>query len=277
MRGRVLPNEKLGGSVATKSLAGKVALVTGSSSGIGYGIAEAFGAEGATVLLHGVEPIAALEERAQTLRNKHGGAVEAYSINLADRAAVAAFGETLARRPRVDILVNNAGLQHVAPIEKFPFEKWELLLQLHLTAPFQLTQALLPGMRARGYGRIIQVASAHGLVGSPEKSAYVAAKHGVVGLTKVTALETAGSGITCNALCPGWVKTPLVEAQIAARIKNEGISEEKATDDLLAEKHPSLRFTEPAELGAFAVFLCSAAAGNLTGAALPMDGGWTAR
>ncbi|RZA02686.1 MAG: 3-hydroxybutyrate dehydrogenase [Proteobacteria bacterium] len=260
-----------------KYLDGKVALVTGSSSGIGFGIAESLAAEGATILLHGLEPQTKLEEIAQDLRHRFDIKVVAYSVNLADRPAMDAFLTTLGELPRLDILVNNAGLQFTAPVESFPKEKWDLLLQLHLTAPFELMQVALPKMREQGWGRVVQVASVHGLVGSKEKAAYVAAKHGIIGLTKVAALETAGTGVTINAVCPGWVKTPLVEAQITARSAKEGVSIEKATEELLAEKQPSKKFTETSDLGALVVFLCSAGANNLTGASLPVDGGWTAQ
>lgn len=260
-----------------KILDGKVALVTGSSSGIGWGIANALAAEGATILLHGLEPQAKLEEIAQDLRHRYEGKVIAYSVNLADRPAMDSFLRTLGDLPHLDILVNNAGLQFTAPVENFPKEKWDLLLQLHLTAPFELMQVAIPKMRAQGWGRVVQVASVHGMVGSKEKAAYVAAKHGIIGLTKVAALETAGSGITVNAVCPGWVKTPLVEQQILARSQKEGVSITAATEELLEEKQPSKRFTETSELGALVVFLCGPSAGNLTGASLPVDGAWTAQ
>jgi 3-hydroxybutyrate dehydrogenase len=263
--------------MAKKYLDGKVALVTGSSSGIGWGVADALAAEGATILLHGVEPHGKLEEIAQDLRHRYEGKVVAYSVNLADRAAMDEFLQTLRSLPRLDILVNNAGLQFTSPVESFPKEKWDLLLQLHLTAPFELMQAALPKMREQGWGRIVQIASVHGMVGSREKSAYVAAKHGIIGLTKVAALETAGSGITVNAVCPGWVKTPLVEAQIVARSQKEGVSITEATEELLSEKQPSKKFTETSELGALVAFLCGPSANNLTGASLPVDGAWTAQ
>jgi 3-hydroxybutyrate dehydrogenase len=260
-----------------KQLVGKVALVTGSSSGIGAGIAHSLAAEGAEVILHGLEPQDKINELAESLAKATGAKVTGYSVDLADRAAFDNFLAKVKALPRLDILVNNAGLQFTSPVESFPKAKWDLLLHLHLTAPFELMQAVIPGMRSRKWGRIIQVASVHGLVASKEKSAYVAAKHGIVGLSKVTALETAGSGITVNSICPGWVKTPLVEAQIKARSEKEGIPIEKATHELLDEKQPSKMFTEPSELGALAVFLTSEAARNMTGVALPMDGAWTAQ
>jgi 3-hydroxybutyrate dehydrogenase len=260
-----------------KYLDGKVALVTGSSSGIGWGIADALAAEGATILLHGLEPHEKLEAIAQDLRHRHEVKVIAYSVNLADRPAMDSFLEALRAQPRLDILVNNAGLQFTSPVESFPKDKWDLLLQLHLTAPFELMQAALPKMKEQSWGRIVQVASVHGMVGSKEKSAYVAAKHGIIGLTKVAALETAGTGITVNAVCPGWVKTPLVEAQITARSQKEGVSFDQATEELLSEKQPSKKFTETSDLGALVVFLCGPGANNLTGASLPVDGGWTAQ
>lgn len=175
------------------------------------------------------------------------------------------------------ILVNNAGIQHVAPVEDFPAEKWDQIIAINLSSAFHTTRRAVPHMRKGGWGRIINIASVHGLVASAEKSAYVAAKHGIVGLTKVVALENAGTGVTCNAICPGWVRTPLVERQIEARAQQEGISVEEASRSLLGEKQPSMRFTTPEQLGEVALFLCSAAADNITGMSLPVDGGWTAQ
>jgi 3-hydroxybutyrate dehydrogenase len=177
----------------------------------------------------------------------------------------------------VDILVNNAGIQHVARVENFPVEKWDAILAINLSSAFHATRLALPAMQAKNWGRIINVASVHGLVGSAEKSAYVAAKHGIVGLTKVTALENATSGITCNAICPGWVLTPLVQKQVDAKAAAQGISNTEATKQLLGEKEPSLQFTTPEELGALAVFFCSPAGNNVRGVAWNMDGGWAAQ
>jgi 3-hydroxybutyrate dehydrogenase len=188
-----------------------------------------------------------------------------------------AIEDAEARLGRVDILVNNAGIQHVAPVEVFPIDRWDSILALNLSAAFLSIRKALPSMRCRGWGRVINIASTHGLVASQGKAAYVAAKHGLVGLTKVVALETAGQGITCNAICPGWVLTPLVQGQIDARTATEGVDLERATRELLAEKQPSGRFTTVDQIGALAVFLCSEAATNLTGACIPVDGGWLAQ
>jgi 3-hydroxybutyrate dehydrogenase len=185
-------------------------------------------------------------------------------------AAAAEFGQ-------VDILVNNAGIQYVAPIENFPTERWDAIIAINLTSAFHTTRLALPAMQTTGWGRIINVASVHGLVGSAQKSAYVAAKHGIVGLTKVTALENATTGVTCNAICPGWVLTPLVQKQVDAKAEALGVSNEESKRLLLAEKEPSLQFTTPEELGELAVFFCSAAAANVRGVAWQMDGGWTAQ
>jgi 3-hydroxybutyrate dehydrogenase len=181
------------------------------------------------------------------------------------------------RHGRVDVLVNNAGIQHVAPIEEFPADRWDAIIAVNLSSAFHTSRAALPGMRSRGWGRVVNIASSHGLVGSVNKSAYVAAKHGIVGLTKVVALETAGAGITCNAICPGWVLTPLVQRQIDSRARSEGMTIAEAERALLVEKQPSARFTTVEQVGALVIFLCSEAADNLTGASLPVDGGWVAQ
>ncbi len=257
-------------------LKGKTAFISGSSSGIGFGIAECMAQAGAKIFLHGIEDVAVLESRARQIREKHSAEVKVFSVNLGDPKAVLDFcGQSVFSE--IDILVNNAGIQHVSPIETFPLEKWNLVLQLHLSTPFLLMRQILPKMRERGWGRVISVASVHGQVASQQKAAYVSAKHGVIGLTKVAALETAGSGITVNAICPGWVRTALVEAQIATKAKEKNISVEAAARELLAEKQPSLKFTEPSDIGAMAVFLCSTAGNNLTGQSLTIDGGWTAQ
>ncbi len=255
-------------------LQGKTALVTGSTSGIGLGIAHALAQQGANIVLNGFGdsegPKAAIA--AHGVKVGYHGADMSQPAQIADMMAYAEkdFG-------RVDILVNNAGIQHVARIENFPAEKWDAILAINLSSAFHATRLALPAMQAANWGRIINVASAHGLVASAEKSAYVAAKHGLVGLTKVTALENATSGVTCNAICPGWVLTPLVQKQIDDKAAAKGISAQQATEDLLREKEPSLQFTTPEELGALAVFFCSPAGNNVRGVAWNMDGGWVAQ
>lgn len=259
-------------------LKGRVAVVTGSTSGIGLGIATMLAAEGAALMLNGFGDAAAIERLRRELAEQHGVTV-AYSG--ADMSKPAQIRELIAAAQQqlgsVDILVNNAGIQHVAPIERFPDEKWDAIIAINLSAAFHATKAALPGMKQRRWGRIINIASTHGLVASAEKAAYVAAKHGIIGLTKVTALETANDGITCNAICPGWVLTPLVQQQVEARAKATGQTIEEAKIALLREKQPMLRFTTPEHLGALARFLCSDAAATMTGEALPMDGGWLAQ
>lgn len=255
-------------------LQGKTALVTGSTSGIGLGIAQALAAQGANIVLNGFGdaqgPQAAIA--AQGVQVRYHGADMSKPAEIEDMMAFAAdaFG-------RVDILVNNAGIQHVSRIENFPAERWDSILAINLSSAFHATRLALPAMLAQNWGRIINVASVHGLVASAEKSAYVAAKHGVVGLTKVTALENATTGVTCNAICPGWVLTPLVQKQVDAKAAALGISNDEATKKLLGEKEPSMQFTTPEELGAMAVFLCSPAANNVRGVAWNMDGGWAAQ
>ena len=258
------------------TIKGKTAVVTGSTSGIGLGIARALAAEGCNILLNGfgAEP----EIRAIGDELAKGG-VAAYSpadmSKPADiRVMIALAAEQLGG---CDILVNNAGIQHVAPIEDFPDERWDAVIAINLSAAFHAIKAALPGMRRKGWGRIINIASAHGLVASPEKVAYVAAKHGIVGLTKTVALEAAGSGVTCNAIGPGWVLTPLVEKQVEARAKARGCSVEQAKAELLGEKQALKEFTTPEQLGRLAVFLAGDAARTMTGAMLSMDGGWTAQ
>jgi 3-hydroxybutyrate dehydrogenase len=255
------------------TLQGKTALVTGSTSGIGLGIAERMAASGANVLLNGFGDIDGARERVA----RHGTKVLHHCADLSDPLAIAdmqayADGEL----GGVDILVNNAGIQHVAPVVEFPTERWDAVIALNLTAVFHTSRQALPGMLQRNWGRIINIASAHGLVGSVGKSAYVAAKHGVVGLTKVVALETANTAVTCNAICPGWVLTPLVQKQIDKLAEAHGDAE-RAKRELLAEKHPSVEFVTPEQLGELALFLCSDAAVQVRGAAWSIDGGWTAR
>ena len=255
-------------------LQGKTALVTGSTSGIGLGLAQALAAQGANIVMNGFGEVdAALAQvRALGVQVSYHGADMSKPAEIEDmvRHAQATFGG-------VDVLVNNAGIQHVARIENFPSERWDAVIAINLSSAFHASRMVLPGMRERNWGRIVNVASVHGLVASAEKSAYVAAKHGLVGLTKVTALENATTGVTCNAICPGWVLTPLVQKQVDAKAAALGISNEQAKRQLLAEKEPSLQFTTPEELGALAVFLCSKAADNVRGVAWNMDGGWAAQ
>jgi 3-hydroxybutyrate dehydrogenase len=255
------------------SLKGRAALVTGSTSGIGLGIARALAAEGADVMLNGFgDPTPLLAELADLgIRVLHDPA------DLTRPEAVAALvARTQAELGSLDILVNNAGIQHTALIAEFPPAKWEQVIGLNLSAPFYAMQAAIPGMTAKGWGRIINIASAHGLVGSAAKSAYVAAKHGLVGLTKVGAIELANTGITVNAICPGWVLTPLVQAQIDARAAGGQGSVAEVSAVMLGEKQPMQQFTTPEGIGGLAVFLCSEAARTITGAPLPIDGGWVA-
>ncbi|MED5608056.1 3-hydroxybutyrate dehydrogenase [Pseudomonas sp. JH-2] len=255
------------------NLKGKIALVTGATSGIGLGIAERLAAAGAQVVINGFGDIAgALAEL-----GRHGTRVGHHPADMADPAQIAEMIAYVEREfGALDILVNNAGIQHVEAVEDFPVERWNAIIAINLSAVFHTTRLALPGMRRRGWGRILNIASTHGLVASAGKSAYVAAKHGVVGLTKSVALETATTPITCNAICPGWVLTPLVQQQIDARVA-AGASPEQARHDLLAEKQPSLEFVTPAQLGELALFLCSEAAAQVRGAAWNMDGGWVAK
>ncbi len=259
-------------------LKGKTAVVTGSTSGIGLGIARAFAAQGANVVLNGFGDRGAIEELRAALACEFAVEVTYDGSDLSVPAGCEALIRAAeAQLGAVDIVVNNAGIQHVAPVEAFPVERWDAVIAVNLSAAFHTTRVALPGMKTRGWGRIINIASAHGLVASVNKAAYIAAKHGLVGLTKVVALENAETGITCNAICPGWVLTPLVERQIEARAAAQGVTVAEAGRDLLAEKQPSKQFTTPEQIGDLAVFLCSRGADNLTGAALPIDGGWTAQ
>ncbi|MBK7989083.1 MAG: 3-hydroxybutyrate dehydrogenase [Comamonadaceae bacterium] len=255
-------------------LKGKTALVTGSTSGIGLGIAKALARQGANIVLNGFGDNQGPRAEIAALGVKvgyHGadmskpGEIEAMMAY-----AAAEFG-------RVDILVNNAGIQHVARIEDFPVERWDAIIAINLSSAFHATRLALPAMREADWGRIINVASVHGLVASAEKSAYVAAKHGIIGLTKVTALENATTGVTCNAICPGCVLTPLVQKQVDAKAAALGISNDEAKKVLLGEKEPSMQFTTPDELGELAVFFCSSAGNNVRGVAWTMDGGWIAQ
>jgi 3-hydroxybutyrate dehydrogenase len=259
-------------------LKGKTALVTGSTSGIGLGIAKALAQQGANIVLNGFGDTEGPRQEIAAL----GVQVDYHGADMSRPAEIEAMMAFAAQRfGRVDILVNNAGIQHVARIESFPPERWDALIAINLSSAFHTTRLALPAMLAanggKGWGRIINVASVHGLVASAEKAAYVAAKHGLVGLTKVTALENATTGVTCNAICPGWVLTPLVQKQVDAKAQALKLSNEEATKLLLGEKEPSMQFTTPEELGALAVFFCSPAAGNVRGVAWNMDGGWAAQ
>ena len=259
-------------------LRGKVAVVTGSTSGIGLGLARALAAEGCEIMLNGFGDAAEIESLRTGLEREFGVRAGYSGADLSDGSAAAGLiAEAQDALGPVAILVNNAGIQHVAPIEDFPPEKWDAVLAINLSSAFHTTRAALPAMRRAGWGRIVNIASAHGLVASPCKAAYVAAKHGLIGLTKVTGLETAGSGITCNAVCPGWVRTPLVEHQIEARAAEQGVSTARAAAALLGDKQPSGDFVTPEQLGGLTVFLCGDAAAQITGAAFSMDGGWTAQ
>lgn len=256
----------------------KTAIVTGSSSGIGLAIAQELVREGWNVTLNGILPHHDAELLCASFREQNKGDVYWHDADLSDpEQARALVEDTLKIWGQVDLLVNNAGIQHVAPVEDFPLEMWHKILSVNLSACFYTIQAVLPAMKFRKKGRIVNLASVHGLVGSVHKSAYVAAKHGLVGLTKVVALETAGTGITCNALCPGWVLTPLVEKQIRDRAAAEHSSVEEATRQLLAEKQPSGAFVQPGNLARMVIFLASDDACQMTGAIVPVDGGWTAR
>jgi 3-hydroxybutyrate dehydrogenase len=258
-------------------LEGKTAIVTGSTSGIGLGIAEAFAGAGCNVVLNGFGDAMAIEDTRATIARRTNARVVYSGADVGRAKAIEDMvKQTVETFGSVDIMVNNAGIQHVAPIEAFPEEKWDAILAINLSSAFHATRHVLPHMKRMGWGRIINVASAHALVGSPFKAAYVAAKHGVYGLTKVTALEAAEDGITCNAICPGYVRTPLVDRQIEDQARAHGISRDAVINDVLLKNQPNKRFIEVGELAALAVFLCSEAAGSLTGAALPMDGGWTA-
>lgn len=259
-------------------LKGKSVIVTGSTSGIGKGIAEAFAAQGANVMLNGFGDPATIEEERR-------GFEAIYKVKAAYSAADMTRPEEIVQMVqeaenafgKVDVLVNNAGIQHVEAVEHFPPEKWDAVLAINLSSAFHAARAVLPGMRRNGWGRIVNIASAHGLVASVNKSAYVAAKHGVVGMTKVIALETAGVGITCNAICPGWVLTPLVKKQIEARAAQNKVNFDVAKRDLLSEKQPSGEFVSVEEIGALAVYLSGDMARSITGAAIVVDGGWTAQ
>ena len=264
-------------AATARRLAGRVALVTGSTSGIGLGIARALAADGAAVVLNGFGPEDEIARTRDALAAEFGTTVAYDGADISNPAEVARLvTEAEAAFGSIDILVNNAGIQHVAPIEEFPTEKWDKIIAINLSGAFHVIRAAAPGMKARGWGRIVNIASAHGLVGSPFKSAYVAAKHGIIGLTKVAALEYAEHGITVNAVCPGYVWTPLVEKQIDDQAKSHGIPREQVVRDVLLKKQPNKRFASVDEIGGVVAFLCSAAADSITGASMAVDGGWTA-
>ncbi len=260
------------------SLKGKSAIVTGSTSGIGQAIAEGLAGAGCNVMLNGFGDAAAIEKLRLETAKKFGVKVE---YNGADMSKAAQIADLVAKANAafgsVDILVNNAGIQFVAPIEKFPAEKWDAIIAINLSATFHAIHEALPLMKARKWGRIVNIASTHGLVASAQKVAYVAAKHGIVGLTKVVGVECADTGVTCNAICPGWVLTPLVQAQIEARAKADNITVDQAKKNLLAEKQPQLQFTTTEQIAGLALFLCSDTASNMQGTQLVSDGGWTAQ
>lgn len=255
-------------------LKGKTALVTGSTSGIGLGIAKALAEQGANIMMNGFgEKDAAIAEV-----KAFGVEVDYHGADMSKPAEIEAMMQAAEKRfGAVDILVNNAGIQHVANVEDFPVDRWDAIIAINLSSAFHTTRLALPAMKQRNWGRIINLASVHGLVASAQKSAYVAAKHGIVGLTKVTALETAQTGVTCNAICPGWVLTPLVQKQVDARAEKDKVSNEEAKKRLLSEKQPSGEFVTPDQLAALAVFFCSPAATQIRGVAWNMDGGWVAQ
>jgi 3-hydroxybutyrate dehydrogenase len=265
-------------SKGNSMLKGKVAIVTGSTSGIGLGIATELARLGADVVLNGLGDADEIEATRSGLERNHRVRAIYNGADMTDgeavRGLIAATVETFGH---LDILVNNAGIQFTAPVEEFPPARWNAILEINLSAAFHSIAAAVPQMRKQGWGRVVNIASAHGLVASPHKAAYVAAKHGLVGLTKVVGLETAGSGVTCNAVCPGWVLTPLVEKQISDIAAEKRISQEDATKELLAQKQPSSQFVSPSQLGGTVAFLCSEAGRQITGTAISVDGGWTAQ
>ena len=254
-------------------LQGKRAVITGSNSGIGLGVAEALAAAGAEVVLNSFTDRAEDHQLAADMAARHGVAVRYIAADMADGAACRGF---IAAAGGCDILVNNAGIQHVAPVEEFPVEKWDRILAINLSSAFHTTAAALPGMKARGWGRIVNIASAHGLTASPFKAAYIAAKHGVVGLSKTVALEVAGQGITCNAICPGYVLTPLVEAQIPDQMRVHEMDRDTVIREVMLLRQPSRQFATVEQIGGTTVYLCSGAADQVTGTTISVDGGWTA-
>ena len=264
-------------AASERALEGRTAILTGSTSGIGLGIAEALARGGANIVLNGFGEAAGIERVRAGIAAQHRVNVLFDGADMSRPDAIAMMvTRAVDALGQVDILVNNAGIQHVAPIESFPQEKWDAILAINLSAAFHTTRAVFAGMKARKWGRIVNISSAHGLVASPFKSAYVTAKHGLIGLTKVTALEGAEANVTCNAVCPGYVWTPLVEKQIDDQAKAHGITRGAVIHDVLLAQQPNKRFATVEELGALTAFLCSDAAASITGAALPVDGGWTA-
>ncbi|WP_134724851.1 3-hydroxybutyrate dehydrogenase [Paracoccus luteus] len=259
--------------MADRVLTGKTAVVTGSNSGIGLGVAEALAAAGADLVINSFTDTPEDHALAERLAADHGVAVRYIAADMSKPDQCRALVE---KAGRCDILVNNAGIQHVAPIPEFPMDKWDAIIAINLSSAFHTTAAALPMMRAAGWGRVINVASAHGLTASPFKSAYVAAKHGVVGLTKVTALEAAGEGITCNAICPGYVLTPIIEKQIPDQMQTHGMTREDVIAKVMLARQPSGQFATVEQIGGTAVFLCSEAAAQVTGTTISVDGGWTA-
>ncbi|MDP1698608.1 MAG: 3-hydroxybutyrate dehydrogenase [Xanthomonadaceae bacterium] len=256
----------------------KTALITGSTSGIGLGIAEAFAAAGANVILNGFGDAAEIEAIRARLASEHGATVRYDGADMSKPEAIEKMITTaIAEFGCIDILVNNAGIQHVAPIDEFPPAKWDAIIAINLSSAFHTTRLALPAMKKKGWGRVINMASAHALVASPFKSAYVAAKHGIAGLTKTVALEVAAHGITVNAICPGYVRTPLVEKQIPETAKARGISEQQVINDVMLHAQPTKQFVTVEQVAALATFLCADAAASITGAILPIDGGWTAQ
>ena len=258
---------------ASGILAGKRAVITGSNSGIGLGVAEALAAAGAEVILNSFTDRPEDHALAADLGKRHGVTASYIAADMSKGGECRALVE---KAGGCDILVNNAGIQFVSPIEDFPVEKWDAILAINLSSAFHTTAAALPGMKARGWGRIVNIASAHGLTASPYKSAYIAAKHGVVGLSKTTALETAGMGITCNAICPGYVLTPLIEAQIPEQMKVHGMDRDTVIREVMLLRQPSRQFATVDQIGGTTVYLCSPSADQVTGTTISIDGGWTA-
>jgi 3-hydroxybutyrate dehydrogenase len=261
-----------------RSLSGKTALVTGSTSGIGLGIAHALAAQGANIVMNGFGDAVAIDQLQKDIAKQHGVRTIYSGADMSKATEIEQMMHEAAKEMGgVDILINNAGIQHVANVEDFPVDRWDAVIAINLSSAFHTSRLALPFMKKNNWGRIINIASVHGLVGSAGKSAYVAAKHGIIGLTKVTALENAQTGITCNAICPGWVLTPLVQKQVDARAHDKSLSQDAAKHELLIEKQPSAEFVTPEQLGELAVFLCSPAASQVRGAAWNMDGGWAAQ
>jgi len=264
--------------MTSTNLRGKTALVTGSTSGIGLGIARCLAAEGANIVFNGFGDAKEIEQLQADVAKEFGIQTAYHGADMSKPADIEAMMNFIDEKfGGTDVLINNAGIQHVANVDEFPVEKWDAIIAINLTSAFHTTRLALPGMKKKNWGRIINIASAHGLVGSAGKSAYVAAKHGIVGFTKVSALETATTGVTVNAICPGFVLTPLVQKQVDARAEKDGLTNEQAKHALLADKQPSGDFVTPEELGGLAVFLCSDAAKQVRGAAWNVDGGWVAQ